>query len=75
MKTTQYTKMDELRGMTDEQINERYPASKVAQGLVDKLSLKGQVVAPRRKLTAAERRRAIQVGRLALAIAASRRAA
>lgn len=75
METTKWTKMDELRTMTAEQINERYPASKVAQGLVDKLSLKGQVVAPRRKLTSAERRRAIQVGRLALAIAISRRAA
>ena len=81
MKTTPWTKMSELKEMTPEQINARYPASKVAEALVARLEregkkcLKNQQVKPRRKLSEAERRRSVQVGRLAMEIAISRRAA
>ena len=72
MSTVKWTKIKELRSMTPEQINERYEPSKVAQGLADKLCLKGQRVEPRRPKTEAEKRRAIAVGRLALMIAGDR---
>lgn len=72
MNTIKFTKIEELRRMTPEQINERYAPSVVAQGLADKLCLKSQKVAARKPMTEAEKRRAISVGRLALTIAADR---
>ena len=57
--------------MTIAELNAMFNAEDVAKGLVDKVSLRGQK--PRRR-TEAEKRRDLQVGRLAVMMAADKRA-
>ena len=56
-----------------QQLNQRYSSADVAAALVRKISLRGQRVAKRRKMTEAEKRRAMQLGRLAMIVAKDRK--
>lgn len=64
-------KKDYFKFKTIAELNAMFNAEDVARGLVDKVSLRAQ--SPRRR-TEAEKRRAMQVGRLAIMLAADRRA-
>jgi hypothetical protein len=63
-------KIEALKFMTISELNAIFKGEAVAKKIVDKIALRNQEPRPR---TEAEKRRAMQVGRLALMIAADRK--